>query len=361
MTRRQALLAAGAVVAEPLLPALAAEETLGALAAAKGLLYGASFASHELDQPYGSDYAAMYRRECRILTSELEFKMHSFRPTADVIEFAPADRFMSFAEENGLPVRGHTLIWHDGLPDWINRLGPGEAAHLLEAHIETILERYGGRVRHWDVVNEPIGPWDHLPGNLRTGVFRNAFGEDYIARSFRLTRKLDKTARLVLNEAQTEADDENSRTFRESFMALVRRLLDAGVPLDAVGLESHLVSSRPYDFPRFAAWLEELAALGLEVHITELDVNDEAFDADIAKRDKAVANMYRGFLDAVLKVKAVTTVVNWQLADHTSWLYGAALAKKSRRLPRPLPYDSKFRRKPAWYAMAEAFAAAPAR
>lgn len=362
LTRREILAASAACGVAAALPAIAAgKESLGELAAAKGITYGASFAGHELDAPYGASYAAMYKRECRILTSELEFKLATLRPTADVIDFAPADRLMAFAEANGLAVRGHTLIWHDALPDWINRLGPGEAGYLLDAHIETVLERYAGRVKHWDVVNEPIGPWDKLPGNLRTGVFLAAFGEDYIARSFRLARKLDPKARLVLNEAQTEADDENSRTFRESFLALVRRLKDAGVPVDAVGLESHLVSSRRYDFPRFAAWIADLAALGLEIHITELDVDDAAFPSNIRERDKRVAAMYRDFLDAVLQVKAVTTVVDWQLADHTSWIYGAALAKNVKRLPRPLPYDSEFRRKPAWYTIAEAFRAAPAR
>ncbi len=360
LTRRQVLAGTAAGIAASSFPTYAAEESLGAIAAAKGILYGASFASHELDTPYGPAYAEIYRRDCRIITSELEFKLASLRPAAGIIEFAPADRFVAFAESNGLAIRGHTLIWQDALPDWINRLGPGEAAHLLEAHIETALERYRGRVKYWDVVNEPIGPWDNLPGNLRGGVFLAAMGEDYIARSFRLARKLDPKARLVLNEAQTESNDENGQVFRDSFLALVRRLIGDGVPIDTVGLECHLKSSRPYDFPRFAAWLVEFANLGLEIQITELDVDDAAIAGSLRERDKRVARMYREFLDAVLQVKAVSTVVNWQLADHTSWIYGAAKLNK-KRAPRPLPYDTQFRKKPAWHAIAEAFKAAPAR
>lgn len=361
---RRALLASGlGSLSAAAVPAISAgtEPTLGELAAKKGVLFGASFAVHELDTPYGAAYADLYKRECRVITSELELKMGTLRPSADTIDFAPADKLLAFAEANGQAVRGHTLIWNDALPDWIRRLGPGEAEHLLEAHIQTVMERYQGRVRHWDVVNEPIGPWDKLPGNLRTGVFLDALGEGYIARSFREARRVDPTAKLVLNEAQTESSDENGEVFRRSLMNLVKRLLAEGAPVDAIGLQSHIDTRRPYDFPRFAAYIAELAALGLEIHITELDVNDVAISGSNRERDRKVAAHYRAFLDAVLQVKAVTTIVTWQLADHTSWLNGFLKSKGTPRPPRPLPFDRAFRRKAAWNAIAAAFSDAPAR
>jgi endo-1,4-beta-xylanase len=358
---RRALLAAG--IGSLAAPAAggAIEPTLGALAGDKGLLFGASFAVHELDAPYGAAYADLYKRECRILTSELELKMGTLRPSADALDFAPADRLLAFAKANGQAVRGHTLIWNDALPDWFRRLGPGETEHLLDAHIQTVMERYRGRIKHWDVVNEPIGPWDKLPGNLRTGVFLDALGEGYIARSFREARRADPAATLVLNEAQTEPADESGEVFRQSLLALVKRLLAEGAPIDAIGLQSHIDTRRPYDFPRFAAFVAELAALGLEIHITELDVNDAGLTGPVRERDRKVAANYRAFLGSVLQVKAVTTVVTWQLADHTSWLNSVLKSKSKSRPPRPLPYDQAFRRKAAWEAIATAFRDAPAR
>lgn len=364
LDRRELLSGAGAVAVAGLgaapARANADQERLGALAGQKGILYGASFAVHELDAPYADDYARIYKHDCRVLTSELELKMATLRPEPGVLDFGPADRLLAFADANGMKVRGHTLIWHDALPQWVHKLGPGEADYLLESHIETVMERYRGRIVHWDVVNEPIGPWDHLPGNLRTGVFRDAIGEDYIAKSFRIARSLDKDVKLVLNEGGTEASDEQGQVYRDSLLALLKRLRDKDTPIDAIGLECHLDSARPYDFPRFAAFVAELAEMGFEIHLTEVDVKDAAFPSNIAERDSKVAALYRGLLDAVLPIKAVTTVVNWQLADHTSWHWGAALSKGQRK-PRPLPYDSGFRPKPAWHAMADAFRKAPPR
>jgi endo-1,4-beta-xylanase len=365
ITRRDVLAsgAAAAALAVASFPARAADRTLGALAAAKGLLFGASFSTAELDNSYGADYAQIYQRDARVLTSELELKLAILRPSADTIDFAPADRLFDFAAKSNLAVRGHTLIWNDANPDWIKRLGPGEAEHLLEAHIETVMDRYRGRVVQWDVVNEPIGPWDKLPGHLRGGVFYAALGEDYIDRSFQIARKADPKARLFLNEAQTESDDENGRMFRDSFLALIKRLKDKGTPIDGIGLQCHIDSGRPYDFQRFAGFVEEIAALGYEIAVTELDVNDRAFPANSARRDAATAGLYARFLAAVLPVKALKTLTLWQMADHTSWLYYDAAREKpsAGRKPRPLVYDEKFRKKPAWDAVAAAFEAMPSR
>ena len=363
-TRRAVLQGGAAAAAMAALPAWAQDAgSLGAKAAAKGLTFGASFSVAELDQSYGEAYGAMYVREAQVLTSELEFKMGILRPTADAIDFAPADRLVAFADTHQRGLRGHTLIWNDYLPDWIHALGPSEVEHLLETHIVTVLERYKDRVASWDIVNEPIGPWDRLPGNLRKGPFLTALGEDYISRSFEIARRTAPEIELVLNEAQTESDDENGETFRSSLFGLVQRLQDKGAPIDAIGLQCHIDTARPYDFAKFAAWVESLAGLGYRILLTELDVNDRALPGDTAKRDKAVAKMYRNFLGELLQVKAVSTLTLWQMADHTSWLYYDAVQKTPRaiRRPRPLIYDIGFRRKRAWDAVAEAIDAMPAR
>ncbi len=363
-TRRSFLQGSAALAAAAGLPARAQDAaSLGARAAAKGLTFGASFSVAELDQSYGAAYGAMYAREARVLTSELEFKMGVLRPEAGGIDFAPADRLVAFADKHKLGLRGHTLIWNDYLPDWIHALDARAVGGLLEDHVATVMGRYKGRVTSWDVVNEPIAPWDRLPGNLRKGPFLSALGEDYIARSFAVARRIDPEAELVLNEAQTESDDENGQTFRSSFFGLIQRLKDKGAPIDGIGVQCHIDSARPYDFAKYAAWLNSVAELGYRVLITELDVNDRALPGDPAKRDEAVAKIYRAFLGEVLQIKAVSTLTLWQMADHTSWLYYDAVQKTPRamRRPRPLIYDIGFRRKRAWEAVAEALDAMPAR
>lgn len=339
-------------------------ENLAALAAQKGLAFGASFAVHELDRPYGDRYADMYRRDAQLITSELCLKIPILRPDAHVLDFAPADRFFSFASENGLGVHGHTLIWDDYLPDWIKQLSGVEVDHLLNAHILTVLERYVGKAETWDVVNEPIAPWDKNPGNLRQGPFYAHLGEDYIGKAFRLAREIDPKAKLLLNEAQTESADDNGATFRKSLLALIKRQLDKGVPIDGIGLQCHLQSERTYDFPRFAAFVQEIIDLGLEVQITELDVNDSAYTGTIEKRDAHVANLYAQFLKEVLSLPEVSSLVLWQLSDATSWMADPNLKnglRKDKKSSRPLPYDRNFQKKPAWFAIADALKAMPQR
>jgi endo-1,4-beta-xylanase len=346
------------------IPLAAAEaKSLGALAAEKGILFGASFAVHELDRPYGARYAEIYERDARILTSELEFKMSSLRPAADKLDFTGADRLVDYATRRQMQVRGHTLIWNDDLPDWIKRLTANEVEQLLETHLMTILERYRDRVGIWDVVNEPIGPWDRQPGNLRAGPFLSALGEDYISRAFTLARGFAPNATLVLNEAQTETDDQNGATFRSSVIALLKRLKDKGAPIDAVGLQGHLKFTASYDYAAITGFVSDIAALGFAVHITELDVNDTGAPGPISARDAAVADLYERYLTAVLQVPAVKIVQLWQLADPASWMRDPVTATKLgiRAKARPLIYDDAFRRKPAWDAIARAFEAARAR
>lgn len=372
LTRRGVLMGAGAMfvwggaaVAEPrpdqARPSDPEPQSLASLAAAKGLVLGAAFAVHELDKPYGDRYAQAYRHNVAGLTSELSFKMSSLRPDAATLDFSAADRLTTFAKSNGFKIRAHTLIWNDDLPEWINRLNSGEIEHLLDEHLLAVMERYRGQVWAWDVVNEPIGPWDRLPSNLRKGPFLSAMGEGYIARAFRSARRHDAKALLVLNEAQTEAADVNGQVFRDSLLALLRRLKSEDVPIDAVGLQAHLRSELPYDMARFVGFLDEISALGYAIHITECDVNDSAFQGTIAERDAAVAKAYRDFLTPVLAQKAVTALSFWQLADHTSWLSYGALEKGLARLPRPLLLDSEFRRKPAWHAVSDVLKGMPQR
>jgi endo-1,4-beta-xylanase len=347
----------------PLARAATPADSLGAIAAEKGILFGASFAVHELDGPHGQDYAEMYVRDARVLTSELEFKLSTLRPTPDKIDFYDADRLVAFAEQHAMRVRAHTLIWNDALPDWIKELPDADARDLLDTHIETVTTRFGDKVVIWDVVNEPIGPWDRNPGNLRGGPFYRALGEGYIRRAFDVARRFAPTGTLVLNEAQTETDDENGKTFRDSLLTLLKRLKSEGAPIDAIGIQSHIQASKPYDFPAYASYLAEIADLGYAIHVTELDVNDTGIDGSIAARDAKVADFYRRYLDAVLQLKAVKVVELWQLSDGTSWMQDrSSIGRIAMRAdPRPLVYDAAFRKKPAWDAVARALSDAPSR
>ena len=238
MISRRALLAAAATAAAPqLVLGAPAPVSLGDAAAAGGLLYGASIGQEAFDDP---GYANLYRRQTRILTTDVAMKFDWLRPAPDRFEFSYADAVVRFAADSGKPLRGHTLIWNDRAPDWLKRLPSREVERVFDAHIDRVVERYAGKLVAWDVVNEPFWPMDGRPGGWRDGPWFAAMGPSYVERAFRRVAAIDKTARLALNEAQCDNDHEWGRSIRPLLAGLVDRLLDAGAPLDTIGLQSHL-------------------------------------------------------------------------------------------------------------------------
>ncbi|MBV8474391.1 MAG: endo-1,4-beta-xylanase [Hyphomicrobiales bacterium] len=228
---------------------------------------------------------------------------------------------------------------------------------MFDEHIDRVCERYAGALQSWDVVNEPFWPMDGEEGGWRQGPWFAAMGPSYVERAFRRVAAIDKTARLTLNEAQCDNDHEWGRSIRPLLANLVDRLLDAGAPLHAVGLQSHLQPQWPHDYAAFADYVSGFGAKGLEVYVSEFDVNDASLPDDIAERDRAVAALAGEFLAATLRVPAVKMVVNWQLSDRYSWYRSLKPPRfRSNRTPRPLPFDDDMSPTPLRAAMIESFA-----
>jgi endo-1,4-beta-xylanase len=354
MTRRALLAqAAGMIAATRVAKAAPKPSSLADAAAEAGILYGASIGQEAFDNPA---YAELYRREARILTTDVALKFDWLRPTPDRFEFSFADAIVREAETHGKLLRGHTLIWNDNAPDWLKRLSRHEVERVFDAHIDRVAERYAGKLQSWDVVNEPFWPMDREEGGWRNGPWFAAMGPSYVERAFRRVAAIDKTARLTLNEAQCDNDHEWGRSIRPLLAGLVDRLLDAGVPVHAIGLQSHLQPQWPADYPAFADYISRFGAKGLEIYISEFDVNDGSLPDDIAARDLGVAAVGASFLEAALTVPAVKMVVNWQLSDRYSWYRGVQRrAPWSSRTPRPLPFDDDFRATPLRQAMMQSF------
>jgi endo-1,4-beta-xylanase len=190
------------------------------------------------------------------------------------------------------------------------------------------------------------------------GPWYDAFGPDYVRRAFERAARIDRTTKFVLNEAQTERDDELGLAVRRGLLKLVADLKNAGVKLDVVGLQGHLQPQYPHDPGRFSEFLHALADLGVDIYITEFDVCDDVFPDDVVARDAAVARTAQQFLEPTLRHPAVKALITWELADNYSFYRGMARNKApmAARLPsRPLPYDDRLQAKPLWGAIAQAF------
>jgi endo-1,4-beta-xylanase len=348
LSRRTFLASAAALAA---FPAASDDIPLRARAARKGLAYGACAAtSHFADAPF----IQALTREAGLLVPEWEAKRGRLERRQGEIDFSAADRLAGFAENHGMGFRGHALVWHVSNPAWLDaaldRPHPPEA--LLTDYITTVAGHFRGRVQSWDVVNEAIDVDGGRPDGLRPTRWLSAFGPDYLDTAFHAARAADPQALLVYNDYGLETADPWQSQRRRALLPMLEGFRRRNVPCGAVGLQAHLkpFNSR-FDERIFAGFLTEIAAMGYQILLTELDVNDAGGPAAPGQRDRASADFARRVLDVALDQQATRAVVTWGLSDRYTWLAGA----------RPLPLDRNLNRKPFWHAIAGALDGAPPR
>ncbi len=333
---------------------------LNARAHARGLFYGSAVN----DDTLANDPAVLahLKAECGVLVGEAQFKWGDLRPDAKTFDFTRADALMTFATRSGLRMRGHTLLWHEGNPDWLGKtLTAANAEKLLTDHIKGVAGHYKGRLIHWDVVNEVIDPDDKQVLNLRKTLWQQALGPRMLDIAYHTTAEVDPSALRVINEFGTDYALAWQERKRGALLDLLADLLHRGVPVQAVGLQAHLDAGEvTLDQKVLAKFVADIASMGLKVIVTELDVRDQRLPADIPSRDDTVAAHARAWLDAVLPNPAVLGVLSWGLSDRGSWL-NDKFARPDRLPQRALPLDAALNRKKLWSAIAAAIDAAPVR
>lgn len=311
--------------------------------------------------------------------------------------WALCDVVVAAAARLGVPTRGDCLAWNDSLAGWIVEIArekkTGWRAQLQEtfethvknvfAHLAMLDRKHAMRMTPWiGVVNEPFAPWSAQGGvcAFRPGAWLDAYDPapdgtpGYIHKAFELCARYSDPARpaLFLNETYCESD-RYGPLLRPAMLRLVDALQRAGRRIDAVGIEAHLTPqwmsdpARP-DWRPFVAFLKELQARGVEIYITELDVNDCSLRERDA-RDKRVADYMGGFVTAALEIPAVRMVTNWDFSDRYTWLRdesaptatyptlgrsGGCVAQPA--CPRPNIYDQELRPKQARDALRAALA-----
>lgn len=352
----------------PGVPATPESETLRAAGARHGILAGCAVqVQHLRDDPM---YAALVSQQAGIIVDESALKMGPLRPAPTEYFFDNADYLFEFAKKNKQKVRGHAFVWHRQVPNWFESyMTQANAERVLVEHIERVGGRYAGRVHSWDVVNEAIEIPDHMKGGFRNSSWLKLLPGDgvavpgYIDIAFCTARRVDPKAMLVYNDYGIEAEDTASVKKRAAVMALLRGMQARGIPVDALGVQSHLsAGSRQAFSPEYAygpglrTMIAEVRAMGLKVLLTEMDVNDRKLPGPVAERDAAVAATYGGYLREVLADEAVIALLTWGITDKYTWLdYG--FQQREDKLPqRCLPFDSQMQATPAFFAERDALA-----
>ncbi|MFJ8826974.1 endo-1,4-beta-xylanase [Streptomyces sp. NPDC102467] len=275
----------------------AAQSTLGAAAAQSGRYFGTAIASGKLGD---SAYTTIAGREFNMVTPENEMKIDATEPQQGQFNFTAGDRVYNWAVQNGKQVRGHTLAWHSQQPGWMQSLSGSSLRQAMIGHINGVMAHYKGKIAQWDVVNEAFA--DGSSGARRDSNLQRT-GNDWIEVAFRTARAADPAAKLCYNDYNVE---NWTWAKTQAMYNMVKDFKQRGVPIDCVGFQSHFNSGSPYN-SNFRTTLQNFAALGVDVAITELDIQG------------ASAATYANVTNDCLAVARCLGITVWGVRDTDSW------------------------------------------
>ena len=325
--------------------------TLSELARAKGLFFGSAVTS---DQVSASDaYAKLLFDQCDVWTPEWELKWGDVEMRLGDRDYSRPDKIVSIARRANKRVRGHTLLWHAQLPEWVENLGQTwHWQHLVVPWLRETVEHYKSSIFQWDVINEPIEPADGQPDHLRDNPFLKMIGSAYIREAFDIAHAGAPDAKLYLNEYDLIYDDKRQALRRLAILRLIEKLLSQDVPLHGLGMQAHLNVQFQYSEPVFRQFLDEIEAFGLEVTFTELDVREaHHLKGSLAYRRQRAADEVKKILQPALDYTMVRGVVTWSLSDRESW-YRRYLNIKGNQ---GLPFDDTLAPAPMYDVLANLF------
>lgn len=293
------------------------------------------------------------------LTPENAMKMGPIHPKEDQYYWRDADSIVNFAQKHGLKVRGHNLCWHEQTPYWLFKDAEGKQVSKevllkrLKDHITTVVSRYKGKIYAWDVVNEAID--DDSTKFLRNSLWYQICGEDFIAKAFEYAHEADPKAILFYNDYNTERPEKRERVYK-----LLKKLVDAGVPINAVGLQAHWSIYEPTPVELRTA-IQKFSSLGLKIQFTELDVSIFPWEKNARALRPGEVGVYTPDLEQkqiakyteVFKIfreykKVITGITFWNVSDKYTWLDGYPVRGRKNF---PLLFDQELKPKKAYWSV----------
>jgi len=303
-------------------------------------------------------FARFVTTNFNMLTAGNELKWARLRPNPETYNFTDADWMVNFARQNHLLFHGHNLCWNTSNPGWMSTvLNKSNARQFLIDHITKVMGRYAGQFDSWDVVNEPLAVWMGRPDGLYKGVWLDLLGPEYIDIAFHTAAQADPKALRVLNIHHVEQDTPADEKTRQLTLSFIQQLVKRSVPVQAVGIESHLDISNPIAGTSFDRFIKGIRDLGLEIMFTEIDVNDTREVGTLQKRDRAIADYYFNYLTRVIPVTGAKRIIFWTPWDKVNWMDYLHTAQYSRTdgvRHRPGLLDDDMQPKTSYSAVAEA-------
>ena len=287
-------------------------------------------------------YRQLVRDDFVMVTPENEMKIGAVEPALGVFDFTRADAIVTFARANGLFVRGHTLVWGQGLPGWLvnGHFTRDQATAILKAYIQAIVGRYRGEVVAWDVVNEAMDG-----SQLADNYWLRTIGPDYIPLAFQWAHAADPHAKLFYNDW---GDDEVGPKF-DAIFSLVTSLRKQGVPIDGVGIESHIGFGAAFQPQAVVTNMARLKAAGLDVEVSEIDVQIGALPGSTTQQLQEQADIYGQMASICRAAGNCHIFTTWGVCDRYTWI--SQVVKTPQE---PLLFSASYQPKPAYAAVVHA-------
>ncbi|MBQ7157044.1 MAG: endo-1,4-beta-xylanase [Bacteroidaceae bacterium] len=272
------------------------------------------------------------------ITAENDMKPGEVHPKEGVYHWEGADSIANFCRQHGIKLRGHCLVWHSQFADWMFTDKKGKPVKKevfyarLREHIHTVVERYKDVVYCWDVVNEAMAddvnpsPWNRNPSPYRNSRLYQLCGDEFIAKAFEYAREADPKALLFYNDYNAADPGKRDRIFN-----MVKKMKDAGVPIDGIGMQGHYNIYGP-SMEDIDAAITKYSQIVKHIHVTELDVrvNEEMGGQLRFRRDKIdikpyiktlQENQYASLFRVFRKHKDIIDCVTfWNVSDRDTWL-----------------------------------------
>lgn len=300
-----------------------------------------------LDMASNSAYASLANTEFNSITPENIFKPAFLHPEPGVFYWQETDSLVQFCLNAGKRLHGHTLIWHQQLPYWMENFqgNATEWESMMKNHIQTIVGRYKGKVRSWDVVNEALED----DGSLRNNTWLEHIGESYIEKAFQFAQEADPDALLFYNDYSLESKPEKCK----AALDMLQKLRDKGVKIDGIGLQMHISILSPSNNSIENA-VQAFATAGFLVHLSELDISINPLGNKITSpKPQALlqqADKMRAILQIYQNIPAAQQfgITFWGIGDSDSWIPGFF-----GRTDFPLLFDENYAPKPIYCTMIE--------
>jgi endo-1,4-beta-xylanase len=308
------------------------------------VLIGTEFPSGFNTMSDSATFTSIGAAEFNVVTPENAMKWDATEPSQNNFNYTEADKLVSWAQSNGFKVHGHTMVWHNQTPNWVQNLSASAMQSAMYNHIDKVMNHFKGKILVWDVVNEAF----EENGSYRSSFWYNKLGKSFIENAFIRARAADPGAKLIYNDYNLEATGSKSNAAYN----MLKDFKSRGIPIDGIGFQMHLDIQYGFNYNDFASNMQRFADLGLEIYITEMDVRVSSNPS--ASELQTQADYYKGVIQKCMAQPAVKAIQIWGFTDKYSWVPGTFPGRGAA-----LIFDSNYNPKASYYAVQSALGSGP--